>query len=346
MPQKTLGYVQLEWTCPSCGSRNPGPQKACTNCGAPQPQDVEFEQAAEETLIADQAQAARAAAGPDIHCPYCGTRNPAGAQRCKQCGGDLVGGQARASGQVLGAHRSGPAQPVACPACGASNPATVFNCGQCGASLAETRPSQPAPQPSAAAPQGKKPLLIGCGIVLVLAICAFLGLAALGAFTPAKDVAGRVRSVAWTRTIAIEQLADARYDGWRDEVPSGARLGSCSKKLHHTQDSPAPGAEEVCGTPYTVDQGSGYGKVVQDCEYRVYEDWCNYTVREWRAFDEVKATGANLNPEWPSVRLSTGQREGEREEDYQVVFLGNDDKQYTYQTNNAADFARFVVGSN
>ncbi len=45
MPQETLGYVKLEWTCPKCRTRNPGTEKTCVSCGAPQPQEVQFEQA-------------------------------------------------------------------------------------------------------------------------------------------------------------------------------------------------------------------------------------------------------------------------------------------------------------
>jgi ribosomal protein L40E len=88
MSQEVLGYVKMEWVCPKCNSRNPGPQKTCIGCGAPQPPDVQFQQAEQQQLITDQAEIAQAQAGPDIHCPFCGTRNPAGAKTCSQCGGD------------------------------------------------------------------------------------------------------------------------------------------------------------------------------------------------------------------------------------------------------------------
>jgi predicted RNA-binding Zn-ribbon protein involved in translation (DUF1610 family) len=104
MTRKTVGYVELEWTCPNCGTRNRGTDKKCVACGLPQPADIAFEQQVQEELITDQAVAQQAQQGPDIHCPYCGTRNLAGAERCKQCGGDLVGGKARESGRVVGAH--------------------------------------------------------------------------------------------------------------------------------------------------------------------------------------------------------------------------------------------------
>ena len=72
--KRTLGYVQLEWTCPNCNSRNPGGVKSCQNCGAPQPENVQFERTADEKLITDEKEIKAAAAGPDIYCGFCGTR--------------------------------------------------------------------------------------------------------------------------------------------------------------------------------------------------------------------------------------------------------------------------------
>ena len=76
MTKKTVGYVNLEWTCPNCGSRNPGVNKKCATCGLAQPENVQFEQSAQDTLITDTAKIEAAKSGPDIHCPYCGTRTP------------------------------------------------------------------------------------------------------------------------------------------------------------------------------------------------------------------------------------------------------------------------------
>src|SRR3989337_2565526 len=150
MVKKTVGYVKLEWTCPRCGTRNPGPQKFCNGCGAPQPEDVVFEQPAQERLIEDKAELARAKAGPDVHCPYCGARNPAGAKFCGACGGNLAQGQAREKGRVLGAFRSGPAPKVKCPACGTENLADAGRCTNRGSPLPGT--SRGAPSTAATAP--------------------------------------------------------------------------------------------------------------------------------------------------------------------------------------------------
>ncbi len=123
MARKSLGYVELEWTCPSCNTRNPGSARKCLQCGTVQGEEVKFEQAPEEKILTDEAEIAAAKAGPDIYCAYCGTRNPATAERCKQCAAPLGEGKARAAGEVLGGLREEPAPPVKCPACGSENPA-------------------------------------------------------------------------------------------------------------------------------------------------------------------------------------------------------------------------------
>lgn len=342
MTRKTLGYVELEWTCPRCGSRNPGPQKTCSGCGAPQPQDVGFEQTAQEKLVTEQEQVKRARAGPDVHCAFCGARNPADAKVCTQCGADLSEATARVSGQVLGAHRREAAPDVACPSCGALNPASARECSQCGASLARPEP-KPKPEPArAAAPAQRR----GCGPVIFVAGAVLIGLVVLGIFLtrPSSDMAASVEGVTWTRSIPILGLVPVTRENWQDEIPPDAVVGECRLEPHHVQDSPAPNSKEICGTPYTVDKGSGFGEVVQDCQYQVYEEWCGYTVKEWQVIDQVVQSGNDLNPRWPVTQLAAGQQAGEGEEKYEIVF-DTDGGTYTYATSDPAEFAQFAPGS-
>ncbi len=105
MARKTLGYIELIWVCDSCGTQNPGAIKSCTSCGAPQPVNVSFLKVDAQTFnfVKDQALIRMAKAGPDKHCPYCGTRNPAAAEVCVQCGADLtVGATSRPAGGLVG----------------------------------------------------------------------------------------------------------------------------------------------------------------------------------------------------------------------------------------------------
>ncbi len=339
MVKKTLGYVRLEWTCPNCESKNPGPNKTCSNCGGAQPEDLEFEQAAQEELVSDEKETERAKAGPDIHCAYCGARNPAGAETCTQCGADVKEGQARAHGKVLGAHRDEPVADVACPSCGALNPATAHECSQCGASMDRPEP-EPRKQPAQIRTGGCSPVVLIAGVVIIL-LAVFLG---IFLFRPSDDIVGTVEDVSWTRSIAIEGLVPVTYETWVDQIPTEAVVGECTQQVHHTQDSPAPNSEEVCGEPYTVDTGSGYGEVVQDCEYQVYADWCQYQVQEWRQVDEVTLTDHGLNARWPDPQLGVDQRQGAGEESYQILF-DTDGETYTYTTRDPAEFSQFQDGS-
>ena len=94
MQRKSKGFVELEWVCPNCEGRNPGAVKTCQQCGAPQPENVQFQRASNEKIITDEKSVAAAKAGADIHCGFCGTRNPATATVCSQCGADLKEGKA------------------------------------------------------------------------------------------------------------------------------------------------------------------------------------------------------------------------------------------------------------
>ncbi len=120
-------------------------------------------------------------------------------------------------------------------------------------------------------------------------------------------------------------------------------MGSCELKVRGTQDQPAPNAEKICGTPYTVDTGTGVGKVVQDCQYEVKDDWCAYTQLEWTVVDSVVTKGADANPQWPVVNLRADQREGDREESY-VVFFTSDGKEYQMTVASASELAEVRGG--
>ena len=174
MAKKLIGYVKLLWTCPRCATRNPGPNKFCNGCGAPQPEDVQFEQPAEAELIRDAEELKKAKAGPDIHCPYCGARNPAGVKFCGACGGNLAEGKARASGRVVGAYRAPSGATRPCPACGTANPLTSVKCSNCGSALPAAE--VPSPAPPARGPTSRTPLLVG-GVVAALCL---VGVVVLG----------------------------------------------------------------------------------------------------------------------------------------------------------------------
>ena len=139
-------------------------------------------------------------------------------------------------------------------------------------------------------------------------------------------------------------MQDVTKEDWRDRIPAGARVGSCTQKHRRTQDSPTANATEVCGTPYTVDTGTGHGEVVQDCQYRVYDAWCTYGAQEWQKVAPITANGTDLSPRWPEPRLTANERERDREETFKVVFE-TETKRYTYTTSDVDRFRLCRIGS-
>ncbi len=344
MTKKSLGYVELEWICPNCGSRNPGRVTVCRNCGTAQPPDVSFHQPAEEEIITDAEVIEKAKSGPDIHCAYCGARNPADAETCTNCGADLDEGTQREAGKILGAHRDEEADPVECRYCGTMNPATALECSNCGATLKIEKPDPPAPKPVSKAKQASggigRWILIGGGILLAVACIALFIF-----INQTDDITGRVNNVSWERQIVILGLAPVNREAWRDEIPQGAEVNSCREEFRYASDSPEPNSVEVCGTPYSVDTGSGFAEVVQECEYQVYDDLCQYTVLELLPVDTRVLDGSDLNPRWPNLDLGPDQQEGERNETYRIVFSA-DGERYTYTTRDPQEYAEFDMGSN
>src|SRR5215510_1484712 len=183
MTRRVVGYVENEWTCPNCNTRNKGSSKTCENCGSPQPENVQFELGADQKLVTDAEKIKAAQAGADIHCAYCGARNPATAETCAQCGADLKEGKARQAGQVM--HAPPPQSKTGtCKNCGAENPGSNSVCTKCGSPLPRSIQAVAAPPLTPDAPlAGKKPrsqlnLLLAGGIVacLVVVCIAVVGL--------------------------------------------------------------------------------------------------------------------------------------------------------------------------
>lgn len=346
MAKKSLGYVELQWTCPNCGGINPGPEKTCTQCGAPQPDDVQFEQVKGAELIQDEVVKARVKAGPDIHCPYCGARNPGDAQTCSQCGGDLVEGKRRESGAVLGAYKEGPVASIPCPHCGAENLETAKFCTGCGGSMHVQKDEERIAKPAAAkpkqAPEAKKRLPIGLIIFLVVICLAGVTFIILSLRT--ESVTGTVEGVGWELSVDIEGLVPVEYRDWRDQVPVEGEILGCEQEVRSVESEPQPNAEEICGTPYSVDTGSGYAEVVQDCEYHVYDDFCTYSVVEWDVVDTESLSGNDFKPVWPDPVLSAEQRLGEETETYHIYF-DTTEGNFTYTTSDYENFQQFQIGT-
>ena len=335
--RRTLGYIQNEWTCPNCNTRNKGGTKTCENCGAPQPENVQFELGADQKFVTDEAQVKAAQAGADIHCGFCGTRNPGNAVTCSQCGADLKEGKARESGQIL---QAAPAAPkvVNCSNCNAENPGTAVKCQQCGAPLpkvAAATPAVPAPMPPKAAgvsaPQPAKKVnwFIFGGIAAFLMVCcvAIFMLFVL----PSKSVKGTVTDVYWQTSVPVQEVRAVNHSNERGSAPAGAYNVSCY------DDS-----QEVCEDK-TIDKGNGFAEVVTECHTET-QQYCSYTVDEWTTIQTYDLSGNDLNPVYESPSYSSDQRLGTSSESLTVTF-STSDGQETYTPGSISEFQQFQIGS-
>ena len=334
--RRTIGYIQNEWTCPNCGTRNKGGDKTCTNCGAPQPEDVKFELPSEQKFVKEEAALKAAQEGPDIHCPFCGTRNSASAKTCSQCGGDLTGAKAREAGQVMQAPpvSQGP-KVIKCDNCGTENPSSNTVCSKCGSPLpkATVVPAM-APLPGGInignikGPKKTNWLLIG-GILAAVAVC-FVVIGAL--FFPSKSVKATVADVHWQTSVPLQEIQAVDHNNEPGGPPSDAYNVSCRDDSH-----------DVCQQK-TIDKGNGYSEVVEECHTET-QQYCSYTLDEWTTIQTYPLEGNNLQPVYESPNVSNGQRLGDPSEDLTVTFSTPDGQQETYSPGNVTEFQQFTPGS-
>jgi ribosomal protein L40E len=329
MARRPSGYVKLEWVCPSCSTRNPGPGKSCVNCGAAQPEDVQFERAADELLVTDEESIKAAQAGPDFICPYCQTRNSASAKVCVQCGGDLIEAKRRASGAELQAN-TGP-QEVRCTNCGTANPVSRSNCSKCGSPLprSSVKPQAAVPGTTGAFSQKKGTRwLIWAAIGATVALC--IG-AVLLFVVPARTLDATVSDVRWETSVPVQEVQAVQYSNESGSSPSGAYDISC-----HTED------KEVC-QERVVDQGNGFGEVVKDCRTES-QQYCSYTLDEWRTIQTYTLDGHDFSPVYSQPSVAAHQRIGDQHAEY-TVFFATPKGQKSYSPSDLADFSRFQVGT-
>ena len=329
------------WDCPSCGRKgNRGPEKHCPGCGAPRGSDVPFYLPDAAAEVTDEAALARAKAGPDWTCSYCGGDNPAGYDFCSGCGAGKDGSPPR----PVVEHRTAPAAPEA-------------------AGVSAGRPAASRPSRSAA-----RVLKLGClGALALAALVLFLGRPRAATLT--------VEGFAWERTVEVERFETAREEGWEGELPAGARELSRSREVHHeeriqtgTERRTRTVSERVqTGTERVKvgvrDLGNGYFEDVYEDRpvyetrerreaydepvYRtepVYRQRIRYEIDRWKPLRTERAAGQDRSPTWPPSRLARGEREGRRGEAYTVVFRDQRGREIAHPAASEAEWRRFEPG--
>ena len=333
--RRTVGYVQNEWKCPNCETHNKGSEKTCMNCGAPQPDDVQFELGADGAFVTDEKQIQAAQAGADIHCGFCGTRNPATAVVCAQCGADLKEGKAREAGRIMHAPPP-PPRHIKCANCGTDNSGANNTCSNCGAALpkiAQTPRIQSAAETpmSGVSPAPKKKtnwLLVGGILGLAVLCCVVAGFAFL---VPTSSVQGTVSSVYWQTFVPLQEVRSVSYSNERGNPPSDAYNVSCYDE-----------SRDVCEQK-TIDKGNGFSEVVEECHVET-QQYCSYTRDEWTTIQTYTLEGDNLNPVYDTPNHAFDQRLGEESEELRVTFSTPNGTE-TYSPGSISEFQQFSVGS-
>jgi hypothetical protein len=171
-------------------------------------------------------------------------------------------------------------------------------------------------------PEKKKvsPLLIVGAVLLVIGCIAVLAFLIFGG----DDVTSTVDGFEWERTIPIESFQTVTEEGW--DLPSGARILSEREEKHHDEEvlDHVITREEVCGK---IDQGDGFfvDKIctIEEPVYRteaVYQPYYIYEIDKWIVVRTAQEGAGDHSPFWPRADLSNGEREGEREESYTIIF--------------------------
>lgn len=187
--------------------------------------------------------------------------------------------------------------------------------------------------------------MVTIGIVAVIGlICGGLALFALLA-SRTSAVTGEVVAAGWERAVSIEALRPVEREDWLDALPENGAVGSCREEVRFVQAEPAEGSIEVCGTPYSVDSGSGFAEVVQDCEYQVLDDLCTYTVEEWQRVDTASTSGDNYTAVWPDPALRGNQRLAEEREETYTLLFATGGETLEFQTSDYDLFQRAQIGT-
>ncbi len=296
-----------KWRCPYCSGVNRGADLACQGCGATRDEDVAFFLEDHAPEVADAALIERARSGADWLCEHCGTSNPAPAARCAQCGVERGAASSR--------------------------------------EVRELRPGPPSALRSAAAPPAPagRAFRLGCALLLLLlaGFCAITGYFALRKTNESVSVA----RLEWERSIAVEAYRTVRDEAWEGELPSGARVLSRSRKVHHNEREQV-GSERV--KVGVKDLGNGFFEDVYESRpvYRerpVYRDRVSFEIERWVPARSERANGSDASPLWPPLNLARGEREGARSESYVVVLQGAK-RSYRYSVRDPAGFAQFRAG--
>lgn len=188
------------------------------------------------------------------------------------------------------------------------------------------KPAMPAVKP--AAKKKISPTLIG-------AVLGFLAICCVGIYfvfgRTASTVEGTVTSVHWQTNVPLQEVQAVDHSNERGSPPSDAYNVSCHDE-----------SQEICEKK-TIDKGNGFSEVVEECHTET-EQYCSYTVDEWKTIQTYTLEGDDLRPIYESPNVSSDQRIGDQTAEFTVNF-STDDGNKVYSPETISTFQQFSVGS-
>jgi len=239
-----------------------------------------------------------------------------------------------------------------CKYCNADNRAGVLDCQQCGAGpdgsvrRQEKFTAIASAKPTARFATWQKVLAV------VLGVASAIGLLIYFLFVRTTALEVTVESVAWVKTVEVQELTTDRREGWKDDVPSGARtLGSKTKSRTKTVQD---GTKKV--KTGRKDLGNGmfediYKEEPNMVQKEVDDTWVSYEVEEWRRSDLLKSEstdGTEPDDPEPKGKMGSRRRIGERTNNAVFQLKGKNGKSYSYEvaasTAGAGAITKYEVG--
>lgn len=367
--------IEMWWECSTCGTINGGLSKKCgervikdgkvtkgsgEGCGKPQDREEWFmpDDISVNANLTDAGDIAKAKAGADWYCGYCGSTQRRTNGECASCGGDKEASKEDRNGKydlkevIKEARTKLPTQ------------------------RHETFP----PPLSPVTKRNILPFAIG-GAALVLLVWFFVWL-----FTP-RYVEAKVQSVSWLGTVHVERYSRFPDSGWyapgdaEDVHLEGSRIHhydhvlvgshqvpyidrepcgqdcrsvsvprSCRTNKNGSASCSGGGSRRECSTRYC--SVTRYRTVNDYRDEPRYQMWYSWYVWRWRHNRDVNSSGTNLEPYEPSgvqLALNTSfgkeqERRSQAEFRYNCTFLGEDGKTQTYEPRSEQEFKRCTPG--
>lgn len=357
---------ELAWTCPNCNKENRGRDKTCQSCGAPQPENVKFHRpSGGSRVVTDPTLIEAAMRGPDVHCPFCGTRNSDGATKCTQCGGKLVGGKRRRTGDKLdtevdeGVDRGEYTKDVD------DETGQVFDVPvPAPVPYPRHQYSQPMRQPNW--PRVDQTLVTNIGIGAIV----FLLVGLLSWFIYMKwfnvtEVPVTLNNFSWQTEIHIGEIFTYHEEGW--SIPAGGRQTGSEERFTGRYEQKqvcelvdVPKSEEyVCGET-CVDLGNGYESCTDkmctrtwtekenqchqedDHSRPINDTWYFYDIDRWTQTRFVSASALGNDPYWPEFSLAPAESEGSRTVQFVVNYTDELGETHALTSYSQSDWDWFV----